>query len=165
MTAVISIDWEGLVRVSSALLTPLIAVLATLIALQQSRTAARATNIASEQQKTNRNHFRLALLEKRLTVFNGAGNLIATVMTNARIGPDGLGKFLVDTREAAFLFGPDITAYLDELYGKAADVHAFEDAVNEEDRAQRRQALLWFAGQGAQLKQKFGTYMSFKEPD
>ena len=146
-----SIDWEKVVRVSSALLTPLIAVLATYIAWQQ--------------HKTNRNQFRLALLEKRLKVFNGAGELIATVMRKAKIDSDGLAKFLWETRERDFLFGTDIAAYLDELYGKAADVHVFEDAVDEEQRNEKKEALSWFAGQGDELKKKFGKYMAFKEPD
>ena len=146
-----SIDWEKVVRVFSALLTPVIALLATYIAWQQHR--------------TNRNQFRLALLEKRLKVFNGAGELISTVMRKAKIDTDGLSKFLWETREGEFLFGPDITAYLSELYGKAADVHVFEDAPDQESKNQRKQALLWFSGQGDELKKKFGKYMAFKEPD
>lgn len=90
------VDWGKVVRVFSALLTPVIALLANGIALQQ--------------HKTNRNQFRLALLDKRIKVFNGAGELIATVLGEAKIGSDGLAKFLWETREGGFLFGPDITA-------------------------------------------------------
>ena len=146
-----SVDWDKLVRVFSALLTPVIALLATYIAWQQ--------------HKTNRNQFRLALLDKRIKVFNAARELIATVLKKAKIDSDSLAKFLWETRESAFLFGPDITAYLDELYGKGADVFAFEGAGVEEDRKQRKEALLWFGRQGDELKVKFGKYMAFKEPD
>jgi hypothetical protein len=145
------VDWDRVVRIFSALLTPVIALLAAYIAWQQ--------------HKTNRNQFRLALLDKRIRVFTGAGELIATVLREAKIDSDGLAKFLWETREGDFLFGPDITAYLHELYGKAADVHVYEDAVDQELRNQRKEALLWFSRQGDELKRRFGKYMAFKNPD
>jgi hypothetical protein len=122
------VDWEQIVRVFSALLTPVIALLATYIGWQQ--------------HKTNRNQFRLALLDKRIKVFTAAGELIATVLRDAKIASEGLANFLWETKESEFLFGPDITAYLHELYGKAADICAFEGSVDQESRNQRKEALL-----------------------
>lgn len=134
-------------NVLSGLLTPLIALLAVYIAWQQ--------------HKTNRDHFRLALLERRLKVFGGVQELIATVLRQARIRPEDLSKFLWETRESDFLFGPEIGKYLHELYAKASDVFIFEEVVDQESRNKKRDALVWFSGQGDETKKKFGHYMAF----
>ena len=139
------------VSASAALLTPMIAVVALYIAWQQHR--------------TNRNQFRLALLEKRLKIFNGAAELIGKVLRLGRIESEDLSQFLWETRESDFLFGPDIADYLKEVYGKAADVHVFGEPVTEEQREHRKAAILWFSGQGEELKGQFSKYMAFKEPD
>jgi hypothetical protein len=146
-----SIPWESAVRVLSALLTPVIALVAVYIAWQQ--------------HKINKNQFRLALLDKRMRVFSGAGELIATVMREARIDLQGLVKFYQETRESDFLFGYDIAAYLRELSNKAAVIHAYENVVDQEPMNERAEALLWFAGQGDELKKRFGKYMAFTKPD
>jgi hypothetical protein len=148
---VCSSDWEKLVRVFSALLTPAIALLVAYIAWQQ--------------QKTSKNQFRLALFERRLKVFNSTGELIATVLRRGKVANDELVNFLYDTRENEFLFGPDIAAYLHELYGKASDVYSLEGATDEESKKQRIEALKWFSGQGDEAKKRFGIYMAFKKAD
>jgi hypothetical protein len=139
----------GLVSVFSALLTPVIAVVAVYIAWQQ--------------YKTNKNQFRLALFDRRSKVFNSTGELIATVLRLARVEKADLTKFLWETRESEFLFGSDIAAYLHELYGKASDVYSLEAATDEEPRKHRVATLLWFSGQGDEAKKKFGKYMAFRE--
>ncbi len=146
-----SIDWEKVVRVFSALLTPAIALLVAYIAWQQ--------------HKTSKNQFRLALFERRLKVFNSTGELIGTVLRRGAVTNDDLMNFLYGTRENEFLFGPDIAAYLHELYGNASDVNSLEGAIDQESRQQRRAALKWFSGQGDEAKRKFGTYMAFKKAD
>jgi hypothetical protein len=142
-------DWEKVVPILSAMLTPAIALLATYIAWQQ--------------HKTNRDHFRLGLFERRSKLFDSAGKLIGTVLGRGRVTDADLKEFLWDTKESGFLFGSDIKAYLDELYGKASDVFTLENPVDEEQRKQRRETLLWFSGQGDELKKKFGKYMAFRE--
>jgi hypothetical protein len=76
-----------------------------------------------------------------------------------------LKEFLWDTKESEFLFGSDIKAYLHELYGKASDVYALENPVDDEQRSLRKETLKWFSGQGDELKKKFGKYMAFREND
>jgi len=149
------IGWErvtriltGLVSVFSALLTPVIALVAAYIAWQQ--------------HKTNNNQFRLALFDRRLKVFNSAGELIGKVLREARVEIADIPKFLWETRESEFLFGSDIAAYLHELYGKAADLHALAGAPPEE-AYRRTEVLRWFSGQGDEAKRKFGKYMAFRD--
>jgi tRNA A-37 threonylcarbamoyl transferase component Bud32 len=144
-----TVDWEKLVRVVSALLVPVIAGVTAYIAWQQS--------------KNNKNQFRLALMERRSKVFNATGELIATILRQARINNDDLAKFLWETRETEFLFGSGIAKYLHELYEKAVDVYSLENAVDEQPRRQRVDALRWFSGQGDESKKKFGEYMAFRD--
>lgn len=140
---------EGVLRVFSALLTPTIAVVAAYIAWQQ--------------HKTNKNQLRLALFDRRLKVFNSAGKLIATILREARIEWRELGEFRSETNESDFLFGPDITNYLNELYTKAIRVHALVTAQNPENAAEQTQVFTWFEAQLDEVKKKFGRYMAFKE--
>jgi hypothetical protein len=143
-----TINWDELVKIFSALLTPVIAIVAVYIAWLQN--------------KTNKNQFRLALLERRLKVFNAAGELIGKVLTHARVEVADLQKFLWETRESDFLFGSDIREYLDQLYGKASDVHVL---ATPEEAHRQGDALRWFSGQGDEIKKQFGHYMTFKDAD
>jgi len=89
-------DWEKVVRVFAALLTPTIGAIALYIAYQQ--------------HVINRRQLRLALSDRRLAVFNSTMKLIAAVIRNARVELDDLYTFLLETRDHEFLFGPDIAA-------------------------------------------------------
>ena len=133
---------KPLVEVLSALLTPLIAVIATYIAWQQ--------------HVMNRRQLRLALFEKRMAVFNGVIKLISAVVRQARVEIDDLYGFLTDTYGYEFLFGKEVKTYVDELYEKAADVHA--RMANEEE------CLFWFCGQAEQARKVFAKYLSIPEP-
>lgn len=142
-------DWQEVVPTLAAMLTPAIALLAAYIAWQQ--------------YKTNKNQFRLNLFERRSKVFDSTGKLIAVVLRTSRVAQADLEEFLWETKESEFLFGSDISAYLHELYGKAVDVHALENAVDQPQQIQRKDTLKWFSGQGEEIKKKFGKYLGFQE--
>jgi hypothetical protein len=150
------LGWEEVVKILSALVTVFSALLTPII-------GAIAVNIAYQQHVTNRRQLRLSLFERRLKVFDSSSELIGTVLGRGKVGNDDLFKFLRETRENEFLFGPDIAAYLHELYGKASDVYALEGATDEEPKKQRVATLLWFSGQGDKVKKKFGKYMAFPD--
>jgi hypothetical protein len=111
------------------------------------------------------NQFRLALLERRLKVFDSTAELIGKVLRQAKVNLSDLSEFLMGTDQREFLFGSDIAAYLDEVYGKASDFHALEGAADEEPKQKRMAALKWFSGQGDEAKKKFSIYMAFKDID
>lgn len=142
-------DWQQVVPTFAAMLTPAIALLAAYIAWQQ--------------HKTNKNQFRLNLFERRSKVFDSTGKLIGIVLRTARVEQADLEEFLWETKESEFLFGSDIAAYLHELYDKAVDVHALENAVDQPQQIQRKETLKWFSGQGDEIKKKFGKYLGFQE--
>jgi hypothetical protein len=65
------VDWEKLVQVLSALLTPAIAIVAAYIAYQQ--------------YVTKRLQHRLAMLEKRMRVFDSTMDLIAAIVGTSKV--------------------------------------------------------------------------------
>jgi len=144
-----TIDWEKLVHVLAALLTPLIAVITVYIAWQQ--------------YKINKGQFRLALRDRRLKVFEATIELIATVLRTAKVEQADLTKFLVGTSERDFLFGSDVSAYLKSVYDKAVDLYALADAQGEEQTAQWKEAAKWFSGQSEEARKIFGKYVAFSE--
>ncbi|SRR5260221_4893508 len=144
-----TIDWEKVVRVFSALLTPLIAIIAAYVAYQQ--------------YKVNRNQFRLTLRDRRLKVFEATIELIVAVLRTSKAEQADLTKFLVGTSERDFLFGSDITDYLKTVYDKAVDLYALSDARGEEQIAQWKAAVLWFSGQSEEARKKFAKYVAFSE--
>jgi hypothetical protein len=144
-----TIDWEKVVRVFSALLTPLIAIITIYIALQQ--------------YKINREQFKLALRDRRMKVFEATIELIVAVLRTAKVEQTDLTKFLVGTSERDLLFGSDITDYLKTVYDKAVDLYALADAAGEEQKAQWKAAVMWFSGQSEEARKKFAKYIAFKE--
>lgn len=152
--AICSVDWDEVVRVLSALLTPAIAVLTALIALQQ--------------YKTNRNQFRLALLARRVTVLNATREFIAKAVGQGNVHLTDLDAFLFETRESDFLFGSDITQYLRELYDHGVNLNTLRSTPSPPSAAAHAaaiaQAQSWFNGQDAEAIKHFGMYMAFKKP-
>ena len=146
MTALCSIDWAEVAKVFSALMTPVIAVIASLIAYQQ--------------YVINRRQHRLALLERRMIIFDSLMDLIAHVIQTPReVSLDAVFGLLRNTREHDFLFGAEIGEYIDEVYKKALLLEAgnFAGQLNQE-------ALNWFQGQSAIATQKFMKYIDFRKP-
>jgi hypothetical protein len=142
-----SIDWEKVVRVFSALLTPVIALLASYIAWRQ--------------HMTNRRQFRLALFEKRWAVFKSTATLIAAVLQSAQVQLSEINAFDIGTSDQEFLFGADIVEYLSQIRHQAVNLLGLG---NDVQRSPERTALVqWFGGQMDETKKKFGKYMAFKE--
>lgn len=142
-----SIDWERAARVSSSLLTPIIAIIALWIAWQQ--------NV------TRRRQVRVALFDKRLAVFNSTMKLVSAGVRNAKIELDELFAFLADTRETEFLFGEDILKYVDEVYNRCLELHT---KAQQGRAATDTELLKWFVGQSNEAKRRFGKYLSLPKP-
>lgn len=145
------IDWEKVVRVFSALLTPVIAGVTVYIAWQQHR--------------INRNQYRLALFDRRHKIFDATTEFIVVVLRAARATVNDLSALVQGTRGHEFLFDSDVSDYINQLYGKGAELLGLEGAPPEDAPKQRTAILLWFGGQNQEATKKFGKYMAFKEPD
>jgi hypothetical protein len=142
-----SIDWDKLVRVLSALLTPTIGVI--------------TTYIAYHQYATNKRQARLALFDKRLPVFNSVMKLLAEILRDTQVDKEQLYSFLSDTRDGEFLFGPEIAVYTDEIYKKGGEVRARHAAG---DYKHDPELFMWFEEQMKSAKDKFRPYLQFPEP-
>lgn len=93
----------------SALLTPIVAVLGSVIAYRQWRTA--------------QNKLKHELFDRRFVVYSAATTLLASIMSSGRAKDDELFKFLSATRDAKWLYNSEIADYLEkELWRKATEL-------------------------------------------
>jgi hypothetical protein len=86
----------------SGTLTPLIAIIAIYIAIQQFRLEAIK--------------FRLETYERRLAIFRIVRSFIMSIVREAKVDLESCIKFNSDTAEAVFLFEKDVREYIDKLY-------------------------------------------------
>jgi hypothetical protein len=98
-------------EISKALLTPVIAIVATYIAWQQ--------------WKTNQQKLILDRYDRRLKVYEDVRQILSLVCQDGKASNDDLLKFHRAVSEADFLFGSEIPAYIDEM--------KFHRAVSEAD--------------------------------
>jgi hypothetical protein len=100
---------DSLADVSSALLTPLIAVVATYIAWQQ--------------HKTNRERLNLERYDRSLRIYEEVKKILSIVMREGKADVEDLLKFRTNASEADFLFGAEIAEYIGEIYSHGIKLH------------------------------------------
>lgn len=139
-------NWGELIKVLSAALSPIVAIGAAVIAIQQNRTRKRQV--------------RLGLFDKRYEVFVATMKLLSAAVSNANVTLDDLFAFLAATRTSAFLFGKDVQQYIDEVYDRCVDLHhKMETGVARRDN----ELMRWFIGQSDTAKEKFGRYLTMPD--
>lgn len=144
----------------AALLTPLIALLAAYIAWQQ--------------WKTNERKLKLDLYDRRFRIYEATRQLILSIIRNADVESEEIQKFQLTVAEARFLFGSDITGYLEEIQSRAIQFRSCngqyrdlyqpkpEGYDHHEVVAKIHTELVWLAGQLEPTAQKFGEYLKIK---
>ena len=141
-----------------ALLTPLIAIIATYIAWQQ--------------WKANELKLRLERYERRLRIYQEVIKMTSLIMRNADAKVEELMTFRANTAEADFLFGPEIPKYIQELFSRGLKLktanaqyrHAGQEKppgydhnkVVEEVHAELR----WLTEQFNPAKEQFAKYLN-----
>jgi hypothetical protein len=144
-------------EISKALLTPVIAIVATYIAWQQ--------------WKTNQQKLILDRYDRRLKVYEDVRQILSLVCQDGKASNDDLLKFHRAVSEADFLFGSEIPAYIDEIYQRGVKLQYWSgqyrdftqiqpdgyDHKNVCDRASTE--LTWLMGQFEPAKQKFKKYL------
>jgi predicted membrane protein len=164
-----SIDfWVKVAQIASALLTPVIAVWIFIISSRIQRQQAKTQQ---QQARTNHLQYRLALMERRMKVFNSTVEFIALVLQQARIETLApLLKLSWDTREHHLLFGAEIGEYISELYTKGLRLHTIHEMsgqrqiIRPDDVGVSAEVVEWFSGQIRVAEQKFLKYLDFREP-
>ena len=100
-----------ILEISKALLTPLIAIVATYIAWQQ--------------WKTNQLKLHLDRYNRRLRIYEEVRQILSIIARDAKASYEDLLKFNRATSEADFLFGADIPSYLHEIYQRGVKLQSW----------------------------------------
>lgn len=164
-----SIDWVRAAQIAQGFSTPVIAILLGVITVLIQRRQAKAQE---GQAKTQHLQHRLALLDRRMKIFNATVEFIALILSQARIENfEPLRKLIQETREHHLLFGPEIGDYIrEELYKKGVRLHTIyqmggpQHVTRPEDVPVLTEILEWFSQQIRIAEQKFLKYIDFREP-
>jgi len=152
---------EQIADVSKALLTPLIAVVATYIAWQQ--------------WQTNRQKLVLDRYDRRLRVYEEIRKILSIILRDAKASYEDLLKFRTSVSEADFLFGPEITEYIDEIYKRGLKLQYWSGEYRDYTQPKpegydhkkvvdgMHSELTWLAEQFEPAKQKFKKYLDISK--
>ena len=110
---------KDLVEIFNALLTPLIAVLATYIAWQQYR--------------VNHHSLRNQLYHRRYAVFKAFMSYLADIMREGKTNFQRTGQFYAEASEVEFLFSELISKKMEELYSKGIDLVELNERLYPSD--------------------------------
>jgi len=142
----------------AALLTPVIAIIATYIAYQQYR--------------ANQLKLRHELYDRRLLLYNAVAEFLAHIVREGKADRIQLMTLLQKTRESYFLFGKDVSEYVTELYKKGVDLEHYDTELHHsnlpvgDERQRLAQAngelLKWFGHQFDVAQQKFAAKLSLE---
>ena len=144
-----------LIQLLSALLTPVIAVVTTYIAIQQYR--------------TSRLKFKLELFEKRYAIYQGVKKFILSAVREANLSNDDFFKLNEETQDAFFLFDERVDKYTDDLRSKGARLKYLNERLSDQSVSigEERSKLAeedaelntWFGNQLFESKQVFKKYL------
>ena len=152
---------EQIIEVSKALLTPLIAIVATYIAWQQ--------------WQTNRQKLNLERYERRLRVYEEVRKILSIILRDAKVNTEDLLKFRTSVSEADFLLGPEITEYIDEIYKHGLNLwhwnQEYRDYTQEKPKGydhkkivdEMHKELTWLTEQFEPAKEKFKKYLDISK--
>lgn len=168
MSAIVSDSWVKAAQIAQGFSTPVIAALVAVITFRIQR---RQANTQEQQAKTQHLQHRLALMDRRMKVFNAVVEFIGGVIKRgSMVSLEPLFTLAVETRESYALFGSEIGEYINELSDKGFNlntIHAMrspEGVMRPDDVAPFTETLKWFAGQTRIAEQKFLKYIDFREP-
>ena len=145
-------------KFSKALLTPVIAIVATYIAWQQ--------------WKTNQLKLHLDRYDRRLKVYEEVRQILSIIVRDTKASYDDLLKFKRAVSEADFLFGPDIPAYIEEIYQRGVKLQywsgEYRDYSQPKPEGYDHQKVcdgmhaegVWLSAQFDPAHQKFKKYLN-----
>jgi hypothetical protein len=148
---------QSIAAASQALLTPVIAIVATYIAWQQ--------------WQTNKRKLVLDRYDRRLRVYEEVRKILSIITRKADVDVDEMMRFRTSVSEADFLFGPEIPEYLDQIYKQGLDLwrwcREYRDYTQEKPVgydhekvvAGKHAALEWLVHQFDPAKEKFKKYL------
>jgi hypothetical protein len=162
--------WVKAAQVAQGFSAPLLALVLGVITIVIQR---RQSETQRHQAKTSHLQYRLALLERRMKVFDATMAFIALVMREAQIKSyEPLFGLKAKTAESQWLFGIEISEYIDELFRKGNRLRAIYaaklpgDIMRPEDIPVDAEINEWFSAQVEKnlARDRFLKYMDFREP-
>lgn len=148
---------DQIAEISKALLTPVIAIVATYIAWQQ--------------WKTNQQKLILDRYDRRLKVYEEVRQILSIILRDAKASYDDLLEFRRAVSEADFLFGPEIPEYIDEIYQRGVKLQYWSGEYRDSTQPKpegydhkkvcdgMHTELIWLTEQFEPAKQKFKKYL------
>lgn len=130
-----------------------------------------ATYIAWQQWKTNQLKVRLDRYDRRLKVYEEVQKILQIILRDANASYEDLLKFRIAVAEADFLFGPEIPAFIDEIYVRGVKLRhwhdQYRDYTQEEPPGYDHQEVtdgmhsevMWLTHQFEPAKEKFRKYL------
>ena len=142
----------------TALLTPVIAVIAVYIAYQQ--------------WQTNQQRLKIDLYDRRLSVYKAVTKYLNAGLRTLHPTLEDLSEFHRSTAEADFLFGPDIRKYLDDLYKHGVRLQRWKEEYRDGNQVWpadyehqkvvegKTKESIWFTEQHEAALRQFKKYLN-----
>ncbi len=154
--------YNNWIDIFSALLLPVIALIAIWIAYQQ--------------YKTTKQRLQHELYESRLRVYKAVQSFLAEIVRKGDADYKRCYQFYADSSEASFLFDETIKDYIEELFDKAANMHGHIERMYPADGSEglpageerslvdkeTEELLAWLSTQLQISKGLFAKYMKMK---
>ena len=150
-----------LAQILQALLTPVIGIAVVYIAWQQ--------------WQANTRKLKLEMYDRRRRIYGEVIAFLSLVLRDFKPDMSAVIVFRCETAEADFLFGSDITSYIDEVFNQALDIREahleYRDSTQETppdyDHAKVVAAMhkleKWFIGQHDIARLKFKLYLDVSQ--
>ncbi len=109
--------------------------------------------------------------DRRLRIYEEVRKILSIIMLDAHASTEDLLKFRTSVSEADFLFGPEIMAYMDEIYRRGLNLwrwrQKYRDKTQEKPEGYEhkevvdgiQKELTWLTEQFEPAKQKFKKYL------
>jgi hypothetical protein len=152
---------EQTIEILQALLTPVIALVATYIAYQQ--------------WQTNRQKLNLERYDRRLHIYEEVRKILSIIMRDANASTEDLLKFRTSVSEADFLFGSEIPEYIDQIYTRGLNLWRCNEEYRDYTQTQpdeydhqkivkeKFEELKWLTKQFEPAKEKFRKYLDISK--
>lgn len=145
---------DTIIKISSALLTPTLAIVGAFILVNQFRL-----------QKLR---WRVDVYDKRYPVFINTMEYLSHIVQHHNISNEVLFKFLRGSKDKEFLFGENIKKYLEELYLKGLDLQLIAIELKNVPVGKKRDQMVgqsseifkWFMKRFDVSKRLFAEYLA-----
>jgi len=152
-----SIEFKEIADLSSAMLTPVIGVVTTII--------------LENQYRLEKRKWKLDLFDKRYAVYRATLEFISAIMRQGKCSPESQGQFLQGTRDRGLFFEKEVNEILDEVWGVGIDLEMHQDIFKDLPAGEERTEHVRAAGElkktlpklGKKVQNTFAAYIQLKE--